>query len=228
MRPAKTLINRGIMPLFMVLLVGCTESRGMPSAWGPLRLAADSTCPPVYGSYDASDADLAHIMVVQHLPYDTTRGRVESLSLVLQNDSVLTAIAWIDREPRDTVNLHRGLHFQCADGWLQPEYPQQLPSYDADLEDARAYRGRTNAVRVARTRDGSLVARIDHHTFDEFSIWAPGGADLPIPWTWRVQRVWHRAAVVQPQTHRATAPARRLTDLNERLLHEEARLEGRD
>ncbi len=43
-----------------------------------------------------------------------------------------------------------------------------------------------------------------------------------------MKRVRHRATVVTPQAHRATAPARRLTELHKRLLREETRLEGSD
>lgn len=211
------------------LAQACSRTPDMPKGWGPLRFAADSGCPRVYGTYDASDRDFAYVVATQFLPYDTTRGTVESFSLALEDDTLLTVIAWVDQEPRDTVRLRSHRDFTCADGWLEPTYPQWLPSFAADDEAARASRSGRTSMYLATGAKGALVGRLDHHTYDEFSLWCGDGCrGVPIPWTWRTSHRWSRAAVVNPRIHHASAPpAAPLTPLDRRLLDEEARLEGR-
>lgn len=175
----------------------------MPSGWGPLRFAADSSCPQVYGTYGMDNADVAYLLVGGHLPYDTTRGPVESVSLVLEDDSVLTAIAWVDQSPRDTVLLFSGRDFHCGDGWLKPTFPQWLPGDAGDSPEARARRSGRREFMVVVGSKGALVGRLDHHTYDEFTVWCGDGCKgFPIPWTWRTSHGWYRAEQVDPMVKR--------------------------
>ncbi len=219
----------GLLPLAMMLVQACSDTPGMPSSWGPLRFAADRACPRVYGTYDASDEDFAYIIARRHLPYDSTRGPVESMSLVLDGDSVLTVIAWVDLQPRDTVLLRRGREFGCADGWLKPTFPRWLPSDDGDSPEARSERAGRREFAVATGAKGALVGRLDHHTYDEFTVWCGDGCKgFPIPWTWRTAHHWHRAEQVDPAVTRDRPfVARPMSAIDARLLREEAELEGR-
>lgn len=216
----------------LLLTQACSKTPGMPRAWGPLRLASDSACPRVYGSFDASDRDFAHVVATQFLPYDTTRGRVDAMSLAMDEDSLLTVIAWVDHEPRDTVRLRKGREFHCADGWLEPAYPQWLPSYADDSSAARARQAGRTSLMLATGDKGALVGRLDHHTYDEFTVWCGDGCKgIPLPWTWRTSHRWYRAAVVNPALHVASdvaEPTRPMSAMDRRLAEEEARLERGD
>ncbi len=226
-RPCHHLSRVSLALVVSVLLTACSKTPGMPSGWGPLRFASDSACPRVYGTYDASDDDFAYIIARRHLPYDTTRGHVASMSLVLEDDSLLTVIAWVDLIPRDTVVLHRPRDFQCGDGWMQPAFPDWLPGDAGDSPAARARRTGRRDIRIATGAKGALVGRLDHHTYDEFAVWCGDGCKgFPIPWTWRTAHQWHRAVVVDPKVKRV-APPPPVTPLDARLLREEAILEGR-
>jgi len=193
-----------------------------------LRFARDSACPQVYGSYDASSPDFAYIMTRQSPRYDTVGGPVESMSLVLENDSLLTVIAWRDRVPSDTVVLRRRYDFDCGDGWMKPHLGTWLPGDDGDSPAARARRSGRRDFRITTGAKGALIGRLDHHTFDQFDVWCGDGCKgFPLPWTWRTSHQWFRAAVVNPQSHRVIPPPRPVTPLDQRLLREEAILEGR-
>lgn len=228
MRRARIAVALFVLPA-LVLSQACSKTPGMPRAWGPLRLAADSACPRVYGSYDASDRDFAHVVATQYLPFDSLRGRLDAMSLAMDEDSSLTVIGWVNHEPIDTVRLRKGRDFTCADGWLVPSYPQWLPSYADDSLAARARGAGRTSMMLATGDAGALIGRLDHHTYDEFTVWCGDGCKgIPLPWTWRTSHRWYRAAVVNPALHIATdvaEPARPMSAADRRLAEEEARLE---
>jgi hypothetical protein len=231
MTPARSTVKVVLIPVVLLLAQACSRTPGMPDGWGPLRFAADSSCPRVSGTYDASDRDFSHIVATQFLPYDTTRGTVESISLALEDDSTLSVIAWVDREPRDTVRLHAHREFECGDGWLEPRYPRSFPNSASDDAIAHQRQSGRSSLRIAAGAKGALVGRLDHHTYDEFNVWCGDGCKgFPVPWTWRTSHRWYRAAVVDPRTHQLTESpeAGSLTAQDRRLMREEARLEGRE
>jgi hypothetical protein len=115
---------------------------------------------------------------------------------------------------RRTLTLDR---VRCHDGWLRRELGRDQGT---PFERAKGdYRAVVRYLLLARDAGGNLVAQEVIERFETVSFWAPGGADVRVPFTGSTDRRWSRwlAASDDPERPRVNALANDETESLRRL-----------
>lgn len=175
------------------LLPGCGPvlpgADGYPRNWPPPQLRANS-CPDLAGRYAVGDDVLARLFL--------RRARIDSpgvywRSMQISGDGTssyaMELTGTLDDDQVVRLRLP-AIGLRCREGWAAEDLPHgdHDPIERAPQEDRRI----TRYVKIARDRDGNLVAQEVIERMLVIGIWAETGAGIPVPFTHSADRRWSR------------------------------------
>lgn len=180
---------------------------------------AGSVCPNLAGRYAIGEGYLETVFAapartaVPGVYWHTLQIDVEGSDLALQyfgEDGGGEIARWTNR-----------LTPRCINGWLRRDMsPRAWPPPERVEGDERTI---DRYLLISRDRAGNLLAQEITERYQTVSFWAPGGANVRVPFTGSTDRRWSRwmAAVVTPDGARPRHP---MSDDNEPLMRQLGRL----
>ncbi len=195
-----------------LIAAACSGTKGMPSAWPKVVLAADSACPSVAGRYFDSSAPISMLMAKRHVAWDSTNADWAYFELAGNADQGLTVRVVYRDSVSTTGTLRKGTAWSgdyfCDGGWLRIPDGTSLSQWDEDMKTSDFFPKR-HALQIAPNKDGALVARLDFTDYDEFTVWCGDGCKgFPIPFTFETKSVWSMAEKFDPDVPTPVARAR--------------------
>jgi len=224
----------------LVTFVACNgDADGTPRQWRPLQLGEDWRCPEMAGRYAYSAEPTGWQLAGRHVPWDSVPPELEYYEVAGSADTALhVTVGYLDGRTH-SKRLAKGTpysgDYHCEDGWLHVRAGEISDRWDAEVA-SEGFFARRHAMRIARGKDGAIVARLDRIDYDEFTVWCGDGCKgIPLPWTFNTRSTWSaaeqwapgatRPGVVARQRgeERKRTEARRLQD--DPVYQEEQRLE---
>lgn len=220
----------------LVLGGACSPGDDYPSGWpAPLVGAAEGgPCADLSGRYAIDDGTLGAVFArpreagdhaihwhTVEISDDGARG------LVLEFFGAEVGDAFGEPPVRRTRTLDAT---RCRDGWVARAPSRDLAEpIERDRDDPRAV---DRSVLLARDEEGNLVAQEVIERYQTISLWAPGGADVRVPFTGSIERRWSRwlAATddpAQPRVHPLAGDPSPRTQALGRLLPPDAEVVSR-
>jgi hypothetical protein len=182
----------------LVALVACNgDTKGVPKGWGPVQLGKDTLCPPMQGRYVYTPEPIGWQLAGRHVPWDSVPAELEYFAVAGSADSALhVTVGYVDGRTHEQ-RLQKGTpysrDYHCEDGWLHISAGEISNRFDAEVASVGFYAQR-HAMRIARSRSGALVARLDRIDYDEFYVWCGDGCKgFPLPWTFETRSTWSQA-----------------------------------
>lgn len=225
-------LNAVRMLAAVALLAACNDdSKGMPAEWRPLELAKDTLCPRLQGRYVYALEPIGWQLAGRHVPWDSVPAELEYFAIAGVADSTLhVTVGYVDgrtHEQRLQKGTRYARDYYCEDGWLHIRSGEISHRFDADVASPGFY-ALAHAMRIARSKRGALVARLDRIDYDELTVWCGDGCKgIPLPWTFETRSTWSaaerwregtpRPSVVRRQREAARLKADPVYQENQRL-----------
>jgi hypothetical protein len=224
-----------------ILASACVgDTVGTPRGWGPLALGEGPHCPAVAGRYFDTSQPIAVLLAAHPVGMSTSPDEWAWFELSGVADTSLSVTVALQDGTEQTGRLRRGSpsggDYYCEDGWLHIANRNISNQFDDDAENTES-RPNRRAMRVAKTLDGALVARLDFVSYSEVTVWCGDGCKgFPVPGTSRTRSQWSAAEPWDPdetpgsaarlgETRGGRTRDRRQVE-SERLRLEELRLEN--
>lgn len=183
---------------FLLAIVACkSDTDGMPKAWRPLELGDDWRCPAMAGRYIYAPEPISWQLAGRHVPWDSVPAELEYFAIAGSADTALhVTVGYVDGRTHET-RLQKGTpyarDYHCEDGWLHVRAGEISDRFDGEVAGLGFF-ARAHAMRIARGKDGTLVARLDRTDYEEFVVWCGDGCKgFPLPWTFETRSTWSRA-----------------------------------
>ena len=181
-----------------------------------------ATCPPIAGTFEYADNDLAFAMT-RMLPWEARQRPWWTVTVTGSADSAMVLALHRFDGSHDTVTVRIGNAYVCTGGWLRPANAGEM--FAGRPYDAEGNRANRNDFDIAVDGDGDLVGRRTATTYDQFDVWCGDGCrGFPLPWTFRDHVVW--STLAPPDGTVPRTPHER--DVNRRASEESHRLEWGD
>lgn len=202
----RAIISRGCSPSWFSLLLftaavalaACNgDSKGIPKGWGPVQLGKDTLCPPIEGRYVYAVEPIGWQLAGRHVPWDSVPAELEYFAVAGLADSALhVTVGYVDGRTHEQ-RLQKGTPYSrdyfCEDGWLHIRSGEIANTFDAEVA-SREFYAKRHAMRIARSKRGALVSRLDRIDYDEFYVWCGDGCKgFPLPWTFETRSTWSQA-----------------------------------
>jgi len=204
---------RGVTALAVIAwLGGCgagSYGNDYPRDWpAPLPGAEGSTtCADLSGRYAVGDGVLAAV-------FDRPRGAEDhgiywhTMQVVDEGAQGLTLVFLGSRlgsdpgEPPERRSSSLG-SARCQDGWAKWRLARDAGEpLEREPDDHRAV---DRYLLIARDADGNLIAQEVIERYETVSLWAPGGADVRVPFTGSLERRWSRWLATTEDAERSRA-----------------------
>jgi len=233
-----------MMPFALLLaLAACNDDLdGMPREWRPLELGQDAGCPAVAGRYVYTAEPIGWQLAGRHVPWDSVPVDLEYYVIAGSADtSMRVTVGYVDGrtyEKRLLKGSQYARDYHCEDGWLHVRAGEISDRFDDEVA-SEGFHAKRHEMRLARRKDGALVARLDRIDYDEFTVWCGDGCrGIPLPWTFTTRSTWSaaepwvegapRPSVARRQGEEAQQRATEQSLQGDRLYREEQRLENGD
>lgn len=181
----------------VLALVACNgDTKGMPKGWGPVQRGEDWRCPALEGRYVYSAEPIGWQLAGRHVPWDSVPAELEYFEVAGSADTALhVTVGYLDGRTHDR-RLQKGTpyahDYHCEDGWLHINAGAISDRFDAEVASEGFYAKR-HAMRIARSKSGALVSRLDRIDYEEFYVWCGDGCKgFPLPWTFETRSTWSR------------------------------------
>lgn len=228
--------SRLSLPLIAVAMVlaACTDdSKGMPRAWRPVQLGKDTLCPPMQGRYIYAPEPIGWQLAGRHVPWDSVPAELEYFGITGSADTALhVTVGYLDGRTHEK-RLEKGTRYArdyfCEDGWLHIRAGEISNRFDPEVASAGFF-AKAHAMRIARSKSGALVARLDRIDYEEFYVWCGDGCKgFPLPWTFETRSTWSRTERWIEGTPRPSVARRQREEAQlkaDPVYHENQRLEN--